>query len=222
MATARERLLQALTAIISQPFSEDGKVALNRLLNSYRVQAKPGENLDKNQTARDALSHKIVDAWKQHCPIERKNLSRIISSFRMQLKQGLSRGKLLESKLDQRTDQSDLSGQSKGLTRSQIKANISKHENAYFKEKHETNQGVLENASIAGGPKQKSSTRGQCPKCRSMGIVLARAYGGEDYYSCIYCGYQAYLKGADPKLDLPLAAELLGGAFGDPEIDDED
>jgi hypothetical protein len=29
------------------------------------------------------------------------------------------------------------------------------------------------------------------------------------------------LKGADPKLDLPLAAELLGKAFQDPENEDE-
>jgi hypothetical protein len=220
VATARERLLQALTAIISQPFSEDGKASLNRLLNCYRVQAKPGEHLNRYMTARDALASKIIDIWKRDCPTGSKDMSTTISQFRMQLKQGLSRGKLHEAKQDLRSDQEVIEN-SKGLTRSQIKENISKHENAYFKEKREASLDIMESMPIAGGPKQRSSTRGQCPKCRSMGIVLARAYGGEDYYSCIYCGYQAYLKGADPKLDLPLAAELLGSAFGDPESNDE-
>lgn len=222
MATARERLLQALTAIISQPFNEDGKVALKRLLNSYRVQAKPGENLDKNQTARDALADKIVAAWKQDSITEKKHISRLISCFRMQLKQGLSRGRLFDSKNSPQQDTSDFKEQSKGFTRLQIRENTAKHENAYFKNKPEKDQDKSEDVAIAGGPKLGSNTRGQCPKCRSIGIVLARAYGGDDYYSCIYCGFQSYLKGADPKLDLPLAAELLGDAFSDPEKEDED
>lgn len=221
MATARERLLQALTAIISQPFSEEGKNALNRLLNSYRVQAKPGEAIESPKTARDALAEKIIDDWKNHFPVEKKNLSRVISSFRMQLKQGLTRGKLSDGKSDRSLDQGDSLASSKGLSRSQIKENISRHENAYFKNNAPAAL-ELDTKAIAGGPKQGSNSRGQCPKCRSTGIVLARAYGGEDYHSCIYCGYQAYFKGQDPKLDLPLAAELLGPAFGDPENDNDE
>lgn len=219
MATARERLLQALTAIISQPCNDDGKTALRRLLNSYRVQAKPGEHLDKNQTARDLLATKLTDAWQQNTAFEKKNLNRIISSFRMQLKQGLNRGKLQEAKssLGEVLNHEH----SKGLTRSQIKENTARQENAYFKSKFTGSDIPIEAIPIAGGPKQGTNSRGQCPKCRSMGIVLARAYGGDDYYSCIYCGFQSYLKGMDPKLDLPLAAELLGSAFGDPENDDE-
>lgn len=222
MATARERLLQALSAIISETYSGEGKLALERLLNSYRVQAKPGESVDKNETARDALQHRIIESWKQNFPVERKILSRIISSFRMQLKQGLSRSKLSDPKSD-KSEKNDHALQAKGLTRSQIKENISKHENAYFKDKLTGAYSQLNKGAIAGGPKQGSNTRGQCPKCRSLGIVLARAYGGDDYHSCIYCGYQAYLKGRDPKLDLPLAAELLGKDFAvDPDSDNED
>lgn len=220
MATARERLLQALSAIISQPFSEEGKLALGRLLNSYRVQAKPGEVLDKDQTARDALAAKIIDAWKGTVPLERKSLSSIISSFRMQLKLGLGRGKTQESKSEHKSQ--SFGSASGGIFRTRIGENVAKHENAYFKDKHDKNREIQENVSIAGGPKQGSNARGQCPKCRSMGIVLARAYGGDDYHSCIYCGYQAYLKNSDPNFDLPLAAELLGGALNDPERDDDD
>lgn len=220
MATARERLLQALTAIISQPFSEEGKIALLRLLNSYRVQAKPGESIDKNQTARDALAEKIIETWKKQSPVEKKNLSRLISTFRMQLKQGLSRNKLVDGK-SIIVDANDGRDQLRGLSRSEIKENAAKHENAYFQDKIDSPD-VIKSAPIAGGPKQGSNARGQCPKCRSIGIVLARAYGGDDYYSCIYCGFQSYLKGADPKFDLPLAAELLGNTFGEPKKDEED
>lgn len=221
MATARERLLQALTAIISQPCNEDGRTALRRLLNSYRVQAKPGEKLDKNHTARDLLATKLVEAWQQSNSIEKKTLNRIISSFRMQLKQGLNRGRTQETKIGQINESGQSADQNKTMSRSQIKENTAKQENAYFKNKPVAKEGLTEAIPIAGGPKQGTNSRGQCPKCRSLGIVLARAYGGDDYYSCIYCGFQSYLRGVDPKLDLPLAAELLGRGFGDPENEDE-
>lgn len=216
MATAREKLLQALTAIISQPFSDDGQNSLNRLLNSYRVQSKPGEILDKEQTARDALGKKIIDSWRQSNIIDRKVISRIISSFRMQLKQGLRRGKVIAS--DRMLEKEDLPKPEATLGRVQVKR-TTKYENAYFQDKKESEE--TSSLAIAGGPKHKSGIRGQCPKCRSVGIVLARAYGGDDYYSCIYCGYQAYLSTKDPKLDLPLAGDLLVGPFLDPDMDDD-
>jgi hypothetical protein len=221
VATARERLLQALNAIISQPCNDEGKTALKRLLNSYRVQAKPGEKLDKNQTARDLLAARIVETWQQNNLLERKNLNRIISSFRMQLKQGLNRGRTHEPKNSVQHEPLQTPDQGRVMTRSQIKENTARQENAYFKNKQIAPDEVRGAIPIAGGPKQGTNSRGQCPKCRSFGIVLARAYGGDDYYSCIYCGFQSYLKGVDPKLDLPLAAELLGRAFGDPENEDD-
>lgn len=221
MATARERLMQALTAILTQPCTEDGKTALKRLLNSYRVQAKPGENLSKDQTARDLLAEKIMASWQEGNAAEKKNLNRIISSFRMQLKQGLSRSKSSDARGGSNGDGGS-ADHGKGLSRSQIKENTAKQENAYFKTKFYAKEVPIDAIPIAGGPKQGTNSRGQCPKCRSMGIVLARAYGGDDYYSCIYCGFQSYVKGVDPKLDLPLAAELLGSAFGDPENENGD
>ena len=122
----------------------------------------------------------------------------------MQLKQGLGRTKLdLRQEGD---EQSDQKAHGRTLTRSQIKENISKHENAYFKEKTSSARVEQDGQAIAGGPKQGSNTRGTCPKCRSVGIVLARAYGGDDYHSCIYCGYQAYLKNVDPKFGPTLSS----------------
>ncbi len=218
MATARERLLQALTAIISQPFSEEVKSSLKRLLNSYRVQAKPEENIDKNLTARDALANIIIHSWRQRGALERKDIISLIEPFRMQLKTGLSKRKTSTDSFAEASAEENESGSIP--RRVKIKENINRHENAYFREKNTA--APQEQSAIAGGPLPKTGGRGQCPKCRSVGIVLARAYGGDDYYSCIYCGYQAYLKSVDPKLDPPLAAELLGSTFGEPEFDKED
>lgn len=219
MATARERLIQALSVIISQPFSDDGKNALNRLLNSYRVQTKPSEDASRNHTARDELSQKLIEAWKTKGLSDRKTIERIISSFRMQLKQGLSAGRPIEPRPKASVHSStEIINQEN--SHNKRKETSLKHENAYFKDKASLYENNDVNA-IAGGPKHGINARGQCPKCRSMGIVLARAYAGDDYHSCIYCGYQAYLKEGDPNIDLPLAAELLQ-ALKEPKRDDED
>lgn len=219
MATARERLIQALSTIVCQPFSEEGKTALNRLLNTYRVQAKPGETTGAEKTARDVLAKNLLEVWKNGPILERSSLNRVIAGFRMQLKQGLSKKKYADKNLKSNHDQQALAGTES--YRSRLKENVAKHENAYFKDKAKKDTKTIESKAIAGGPKQTSNTRGQCPKCRSFGIVLARAYGGDDYHSCIYCGYQEYLKNADPNLDLPLAAHLLN-ALKEPILDDED
>lgn len=206
MATARERLLQALTDIMNQPLNEEGKSALRRLLNSYRVQAKPGEDVDKTETARTILANKLIEVWHKDGGFDKKTFNQVISLFRMQIKQGLNRGRV-DTKADSISSTDSTPDVSKTMSRSQIKENTARQENAYFKNRVTSD---ATQCTIAGGPKHGTNSRGQCPKCRSMGIVLARAYGGDDYYSCIYCGFQSYAKGMDPKLDLPLAAELLG------------
>lgn len=70
---------------------------------------------------------------------------------------------------------------------------------------------------LAGGPQKRQRVRGECPKCHSMGVVLARSYNGDEYLSCIYCGYQTYRASMDLEFDLPLAAELLNRRFDDKE-----
>lgn len=217
MATARERLLQALTAIVSQPFSEEVKTSLKRLLNSYRVQAKPDENIDRNSTARDALATIIFQTWREKTTLDRKDIIILTEPFRMQLKIGLSKRK---SSGEHESPHSLDEQETTIPRRAKIKENISRHENAYFREK--TGSALKEQTAIAGGPLAKTGGRGQCPKCRSIGIVLARAYGGDDYYSCIYCGYQAYTKAVDPKLDPTFATEMLGTSAGAPDFDKED
>jgi hypothetical protein len=202
VATAREKLVQSILAIIGQPYDMEGHNSLIRLLNSYRVQAKPGAQLGKIETARNDLANQLINSWKQGFLTDKQSLNQIISSFRMQVKQGLTRLRTIETRS---RNHDNLNGSPLLRIRKDNKTN---HENAYFKDKYQTNQ-KINHTAIAGGPKQTQNKRSQCPKCRSFGIVLARAYIGDDYHSCIYCGYQAYLKDGDPSLDLPLAAKLL-------------
>ena len=70
---------------------------------------------------------------------------------------------------------------------------------------------------VAGGPQRRQRIRGECPKCHSMGVVLARSYSGDEYCSCIYCGYQTYRAAMDLEFDLPMAAELLNRRFDEKE-----
>ena len=209
--------MQALEAILSQSFSNEGKITLERLLNSYRVQAKPGENFDKNQTARDALFANLHNSWGKKLSLNRTQIAPLIAPFRMQLKQGLNRARYR-----------DLKDQKSNLTNNPInpildnrKARLREYyariENAYFTDRETKYPTKINSTAIAGGPEKKSSNRGQCPKCHSEGIVLAAAYETENYYTCIYCGYQAYLNTKKSDLDLPYAAQLLTDAFGEHE-----
>jgi hypothetical protein len=218
VATARERLLQSLTAIISQAFSAEGKVALRRLLNTYRVQAKPGENVSKSQTARDVLAANIQSAWLQNGALNKQEIEGLISPFRVQIKQGLIRARYdddrantsLNNTADTNALENSMSLRGKEINR--IK-------NPYFRDKAKDSESDDKSAAIGGGPLQKAGGRGQCPKCRSKGIVLARSYGMDDYHSCIYCGFQAQLKSHNAQADLPLAAELLSITLDEPDLD---
>ncbi len=67
---------------------------------------------------------------------------------------------------------------------------------------------------VAGGPRTRKKARGECPKCKSKGVVLARSYSGDEYYSCIYCGWQAYKAVEEDDPNASLAARLLGQTVG--------
>jgi Zn ribbon nucleic-acid-binding protein len=67
---------------------------------------------------------------------------------------------------------------------------------------------------VAGGPRTRKKARGECPKCKSKGVVLARSYSGDEYYSCIYCGWQAYKAVDEDDPNASLAVRLLGQTAG--------
>jgi len=58
-----------------------------------------------------------------------------------------------------------------------------------------------------------------------MGVVLARSYAGDEYFSCIYCGWQAYKPADENDPTASLASRLLGGlqteAGGDSDGDSD-
>lgn len=208
MATAREKLIKELLTIISQPYNTSGHHSLIHLLKSYRVQSKTG--IDSSKTARNELFDQLLNTWQKNLLITENSISDILSSFRMQIKQ--NEHKNIETKLKNKDDNNQ-----KNINK---KDNKNSHENAYFKDKYDINN-PINSLAIAGGPKQKQHQRGQCPKCRSFGIVLSRVYASENYHSCIYCGYQSYLTDDDRSLDLPLAAKLLQN-LKEPNNDNED
>lgn len=212
VTTARENLLQSLIKLTEQPFNQVKSQLLARLLNSYRIQKKEGKEKDNEMPARDYLQQQIESLWQQNISLDKKAINKILTCFRMQIKLPTSR-----KKYHLGHPQPDNAG-SVELTRAQIKENFNKQENAYFRDKNNSKKG---NDAVAGGPEQKNNNRGQCPKCRSIGVVLARSYGGEDYYSCIYCGYQSYPNKKDPNIDLPLAAKILSTVYGDSNTDED-
>lgn len=221
MATAREKLLQALSSILSLPKDQNLENNLKKLLNTYRVQVKPNENLPKDQIARDVLLLNIMEKWSLSV-VAFDDIPKLIAPFRMQLKQSID---LKDSRpfVNNFIDQSAKEAKDGIKSKKGGLETISQQENAYFKGKTKViEEKAPKSTPVAGGPAPKNSGRGQCPKCRSIGLVLARSYGGEDYHSCIYCGYQSHLSKVDPKLDLPLAAHLLGGAFVNPEFDGDE
>lgn len=196
MATAREKLLLALCSLTMEPFSKESENSLKRLLNTFRIQAK-NTIQEENATARDLLLNNIIELWKIHTTLEKKDIQKLIFSFRMQIKQGLNSSRFHSYKKDFSYEEDN----------NKLKRKSGAYENAYFKNKKVSTKN---DSLIAGGPVTKHHHRGVCPKCRSNGIVLARTYGKEDKYSCIYCGYQSFAGNDDDKLDLCMAAQLLG------------
>lgn len=214
--TARESLIQAMLDILKHPHQKEGEIALRRLLNSYRVQAKPEENLCKDITAREELQNRIISTWQKKNSVDRKTLQELFSPFRMQIKQGIKSAKL---KLKRNLENEPEDNFAKNELNVAIKPkNNPSHESAFFRKKEEFKD-QAKKEPIAGGPKKKNNSRGICPKCRSLGLVLAPAFSGEDHYSCVYCGYRAFLNQKDPELDLPLAAEILGKFFDKQKIE---
>lgn len=206
MGTARQELLQSLSEIIKEPYSKEGEVFIKRLLNSYRVQAKPNEDLTNNGTAREELFLRIILEWQKKGPLERKFILKIFLPFRMQIKQGLKSAKI---KLKNNLKEDKTFFINKDLGKAEHKKN---QENAFFNKKKLPQK---DQKPIAGGPNIKTKSRSQCPKCRSLGLVLAPSFTEEDHFSCVYCGYHAFLDTKNPEADLPLAAQILDNYLKD-------
>lgn len=208
MLTARDSLLHEVLTLTKRPYSKLSKANIAKVLTGYRIQGKTSLVLREKMTARETLQETVLEAW-QILETERvqDKIRVAIDDYRMQFKPISKNKGTKESGLILATrNAANLDGNTAILKKKSVVISLS----------HKKDGGP-----IAGGPKKRDYARSECPKCHSMGVVLARASSGDGYFSCIYCGFQAYRGRLDPELDLPLAAELLGRRFDeDKEVKD--
>ncbi len=183
MATARNTLLQQVLLLFANPAEEASPKSIQDLLIRYRVQTKPGVVVPEGVTARDALGEKILELWNSNSPTREDELGQMIDTFRMQLKQKTSKKKSSVPK-------SRAAGKKTNPSPTMPKALMKQPSSASMDESQES---TSQPHAVAGGPPRRKRRRSECPKCHSMGVVLAQSYSGDDYYSCVYCGWQAYI-----------------------------
>ena len=209
MMTARDSLLHEILTLTKRPYSKLSKTIVAKMLTGYRIQAKPGTLLREAMTARETLEETVLEVWKtvEEVSSMEDKIKEAIDCYRMQFKQNTK---------NKSTKEAGLALAVKNAANIDGHTSISKKKPAVISLNYKKDGGP-----IAGGPKKRQYSRSECPKCHSMGVVLARASSGDGYFSCIYCGFQAYRGRLDSELDLPLAAELLGRRF-DEEKEVED
>ncbi len=235
MKTAREQLFEEVTALLAKA---DG-VDMGRLMARYRVQTKPGVEIAGSPTARDALGDRLGALLKSGADDEatRTRIGTTIDEFRMQLKQAgaekpspsSSSSTPLRAALPKvrapdpvarPTTASALGPQAKKPQ--PLQKSPPPPPRSPLRPSGSITLGVGEAPArlsrgaepVAGGPRARKKARGECPKCHSMGVVLARSYSGDEYYSCIYCGWQAYKPVDDDDPNASLALRLLGQTAG--------
>ena len=198
MYTAREKLYQDILALFTKPFTEFGQQEVMGILSKYRIQIKADGIIPSSITARQQLGRNLVQLWQDH-NISAAEVKSAINAYRMQFKK--SENKQQNNRKHWQIDIKEkiLIRKSKQIVEDAIiKCILS---NRY------TEKSKIQ--PIAGGPIKRNKSRANCPKCHSYGVVLARSYSGDEYFNCIYCGFQAYRSSANAELDLPLASELL-------------
>tara|TARA_R100000654_G_scaffold71546_1_gene102610 strand:- start:9271 stop:9771 length:501 start_codon:yes stop_codon:yes gene_type:complete len=142
----------------------DFDTQVKQILQSYRVQMKKSEKKPQGRTAREELFFALRDSRRNK---SRLNIKDILDPFRIQ-----SSSKKCSSK----------------NKKSPRKACEVVYMNAYRESLVPVSYGY-----VAGGPPRKGGSQKVCPKCRSMGLHLAKGYK-ERYYSCIYCGFHQELE----------------------------
>ena len=195
-------MLQEIIKITGQTFSQSTMNELHSTLDKYRIQVKSLAMLKSDQTARLSLTENLVSIWKtEKDELTFKKIKAVIAGFRMQLKKDNSATKVNLTDKERRSGSVPVDAL--------YKKKIGKS-GAHIRIKNDAE-------ALAGGPKKRNSSRGKCPKCHSLGVVLAQSSGGDGYFSCIYCGFQAYQSQIGTDLNWPLAAELLGRCFDEGE-----
>jgi hypothetical protein len=218
LTTAREKLYDEVVALTESPPGGDAESVIRKIMTRYRVQTKPGVNIPDGMTARDALGERLLSLWHERPPDLQAKLGSFIDDFRMQVKQTGASGtkppkKVAAVPLTAQPVQRP-SAAAKPISRPDP-AQVSARSEAPPPESDDdgdvdTNRRRRVVEPVGGGPRRKGRSRAECPKCHSMGVVLARSYAGDEYYSCIYCGWQAYKPADENDPTASLAVKLLG------------
>lgn len=214
MATAREKLYDEVVALIASPAGDDAEATIKKIMTRYRVQTKPGVNIGAGNTARDALGDRLLELWRTNPPDAKSQIGSTIDEFRMQVKQRASAG----AKPKRPAPAAEVKPPPPRPAAPAPKAHPepaaeARRDNEDDLPAPSQRRRVVE--PVGGGPRRRGKSRGECPKCHSMGVVLARSYAGDEYYSCIYCGWQAYKPADENDPTASLAVRLLGQTVGE-------
>jgi hypothetical protein len=232
VTTAREQLLGEVRSLSSQR-GAPLRSAIARIMGQYRVQTKPGTDVGTAPTARDALGDRIIDVIEAAVDVDQK-LGVLIDLFRMQTKTAGGPSGPTESPsstsapvpkakptLTTKAPASASSASSPSSSPARKPAALPAPALAAKPAPANTSIRLSDpppkrapEPAVHGGPRARRKQRGECPKCHSLGVVLARSYSGDDYYSCIYCGWQTFKPVDESDPNVSLAVRLLGQTLG--------
>lgn len=220
MTTAREKLYEEIIALVKAPAGASAEGEVRKLMGRYRVQTKPGVDIPPGTTARDALGDRLIGLWRLGGD-QSQVIGTTIDEFRMQMKAaGGSSSPPKPARSASRPpmpavlDDDDDGDGERAPARPEPKAARAGSASIGIADPPPGRPAARPARSsaepVAGGPRKRGKSRGECPKCHSMGVVLARSYAGDEYFSCIYCGWQAYKPVDEDDPNASLAVRLLG------------
>lgn len=208
MTTAREKLFEEIVALAGAPAGAGAEAEIRKIMGRYRVQTKPGVQIPDGMTARDALGDRMLALWRESPPDLKERIGSNIDEFRMQTKQKPNAAKPAVSPASKA--RTPPKGRPTPGARPAAMTPPPAAAKAAAPAARPARPRRLVSEPVAGGPRRRGKTRSECPKCHSMGVVLARSYAGDEYFSCIYCGWQAYKAADEHDPAASLAIRLLG------------
>jgi len=188
MSTARNALYEEISHVLKQPYNSKHQVDLLKILQGYRIQAKSSAPLEKGLTDRATLANYLVHLWRNMPSSWEHEAKKIVDDFRMQRRKEDVRKSIHLNEFDFLNEKTFY-----------VKTTAKSVPQA---------PRIFAEDFIAGGPRKASAKRGSCPKCHSEGIVFASSHAGEDYYKCIYCGYQSFDVVGESSAHIAMAEEL--------------
>jgi hypothetical protein len=256
MTTAREALGKQLHELMKNVFAPDSPQKVTGLLDEFRVQAKPGTEVQAGATARETLGKAIAAIWKRAPKDIERSVDVLLDKYRMQLKKEGSAGPSEEEgpasaavprpsgavvgapakpagpairpaavqavrsvPAPKAVSPAGASSQVRLPVAAPVHAAPSARRVAAPLPPPRPGGAVPTQLAPRAAPQSVTplfpgtptgpSKRSECPKCKSRGVVLARSYTQEEFFSCIYCGWQAFKPFEEATADSPLAARLL-------------